>query len=61
MTKDRRTRRKAARAARGGHTMLDHRPLRPDPEYPGHMLPVHCLVCRPPGKRWDRSLGGRAV
>jgi hypothetical protein len=61
MTRTRRTARKQARAARGGHTVADHRPLHPDPDHPGHFLPVTCQVCRPPGKRWDRSLAGKAV
>ena len=33
----------------------------PDPDHPGHFLPVNCQVCRSPGKRWDRSLAGKAV
>jgi hypothetical protein len=50
MTRDRRTRRKLDRAARGKHTVLDHRPEVPDPEHPGHFLPVRCPRCRPPAK-----------
>ena len=60
MNAARRARQKANRASGGGHTFRDHR-REPDPKFPGKERNARCLVCRPKGRVWDRSLAGKAV
>ena len=60
MNAARRARQKANRMTSGGHGLWDHE-KEPDPEHPGKMRNVRCLVCRPLPKAWDRDLAGKAV
>ena len=60
MTAAKRARQKANRYAAGRHTGADHARI-PDPDHPGEFLPVNCAICNPDPKKWDRSLGGKAV
>ena len=60
MTAAKRLRQKINRATAGRHTGADHS-RRPDPDHPGKLLPAACMICWPAPKKWDRSLGGKAV